>query len=463
MNLKTYRASSIATALGQIKKDLGRDAVILHTRTFRRGGFLGFGGRNMVEITASSSVSVMHPLARKGKAPADGVVRPGSDLLSRTYIPGAVGIARESSCSSRASAVADVLERADDAPDPNVEAEPSDFVEAAGEPVSIEIPSPEGFASARGGVQTTPLSVSVPDSAIWEELGSIKRLVGQVLQSGARSGAGCQPKMPDALFKRYLKLIESEVASEVAEEVIGAVRDELNTDELACDEVVHQAVLRRLAAYVPVARDVGSPARAADGRPTTIALVGPTGVGKTTTIAKLAATYKLRHGKSVGLVTSDTYRIAAVEQLRTYADIISLPLKVALSPREIQAACESLASCDVILVDTAGRSQHDSPRLDELKQLISAAKPHETHLVLSSAASEAVLKRAIDRFSVVRPNRVLFTKLDEAVHFGVLINAARAVDARLSYVTTGQEVPDHIEPSRPDRIARLVLEGAGAS
>ncbi len=461
MNLKTYRASSIASALGQIKKDLGRDAVILHTRTFRQGGFLGFGGRNMVEITASSSVSVMHPLARKGKAPSDGVVRPASDLIQQTYVGAAASSPGQDAFSSRASAVADVVERTASEPvdEQPHEAEAAEMVGAAGEAISVET-NPPSDAEA---THAPTVAVSVPDSALWDELGSIKRLVGQVLQSNARSGEGCRPAMPETLFKRYLKLIESEVASEVAEEVIGAVRDELNPDELASDEVVHQAVLRRLAAYVPVARDVGSPTRAGDGRPHTIALVGPTGVGKTTTIAKLAATYKLRHGKSVGLVTADTYRIAAVEQLRTYADIISLPLKVALSPREIEAACESLSASDVILIDTAGRSQHDSPRLDELRQIIEAARPHETHLVLSTAAGEAVLKRAIERFSVVRPNRVLFTKLDEAVHFGVLINAARAVDARLSYVTMGQEVPDHIEPSRPDRIARLVLEGAAGS
>src|SRR5205814_8215773 len=149
-----------------------------------------------------------------------------------------------------------------------------------------------------------------------------------------------------------------------------------------------------LAAMIPAEDQTQRPGQARDGRPLTIALIGPTGVGKTTTVAKLAATYKLRHGKRVGLVTTDTYRIAAVDQLRTYAEIIGLPLKVALSPTEMTTVCQGLSECDVILIDTAGRSQREAARLDELRQLLAAAKPHQTHLVLSSTACEAVLLEA---------------------------------------------------------------------
>ncbi len=158
-------------------------------------------------------------------------------------------------------------------------------------------------------------------------------------------------------------------------------------------------------------------------------------------------------------MTCDTYRIAAVEQLRTYANIIGLPLNVALTPKEMASACAGLADCDVVLVDTAGRSPHDCGRIDELGALLAAANPHETHLVLSGASSEAVLMRAVERFGVAKPNRVILTKLDEAVSFGLVVNVAHRVGAALSYVTTGQEVPDHIEPGRSDRIARLVLTG----
>src|SRR5690606_2295500 len=126
----------------------------------------------------------------------------------------------------------------------------------------------------------------------------------------------------------------------------------------------------------------------------------------------LAAAYKLRHGRRVGLITSDTYRIAAVEQLRTYANIIAVPLKVGMSPQEMAGACAEMAeggNFDVVLIDTAGRSPHDGARLEELRGFIAAADPHETHLVLSSAASEAALMRAAEQFAVVSPNRVILT------------------------------------------------------
>jgi len=183
-------------------------------------------------------------------------------------------------------------------------------------------------------------------------------------------------------------------------------------------------------------------------------------VGKTTTVAKLAATFKLRHGKKVGLITADTYRIAAVEQLRTYASIIGIPLQVAGTPDEMQKAVRSLANCDVILIDTAGRSQNDQNRIAELSRIVTAADPHEVHLVLSSTAGEKVLLKEAEVFSEVGIHRVVLTKLDEAVSFGMLINVIREVGKQLSFVTTGQEVPEHLECGRGERLAALVLGAA---
>jgi flagellar biosynthesis protein FlhF len=221
---------------------------------------------------------------------------------------------------------------------------------------------------------------------------------------------------------------------------------------------------------IPIAEGVGAPRQGADGRPHTIALVGPTGVGKTTTVAKLAATYKLRQGRSVGLITSDTYRIAAVEQLRTYASIIGLPLKVVLTPAEMAAAVESFRNFDIVLIDTAGRSQNAADRLVELQMFLEAARAHETHLVLSTASGEDVLVQTAESFAKVRPNRILLTKLDEAVNFGIVANVLRRLARSglvgqgeglpLSYITTGQEVPDHIEHGQADRLARMILDNA---
>lgn len=297
-----------------------------------------------------------------------------------------------------------------------------------------------------------------------EELTAIKCMVAQVLQSSAKSGVAVpSPSMPEALLKFYMRLIQSDVSREIADQVASAIRDELNPAELADEGIVRQSMLRHLETLIPVDSAVAAPQRSADGRPLTIALVGPTGVGKTTTVAKLAAAYRLRHGKRVALITCDTYRIAAVDQLRTYASIIGVPLHVAHSPEQMRECVAACGDADVVLIDTAGRSPGDAARLDELRAFLDAASPHQVHLVLASVSSESSLIRTADQFAIAGPTRVIFTKLDEAASFGVLVNVASRLNARLSFVTTGQEVPDDIEPGRADRLARLILDGSLAA
>ena len=133
---------------------------------------------------------------------------------------------------------------------------------------------------------------------------------------------------------------------------------------------------------------------------------------------------------------------------------------MANTPSDMPAVIDRLGACDVIVIDTAGRGQNDTDRIDELRQYIAAADPHEVHLVLSSTAGERVLLREAEAFAPVGIHRIVLTKLDEAVSFGMLVNVVRKVGKELSFVTTGQEVPDHIEPGRAERLAGLVLNGA---
>jgi len=193
------------------------------------------------------------------------------------------------------------------------------------------------------------------------------------------------------------------------------------------------------------------------GKPFIVALVGPTGVGKTTTIAKLAANFCLREGRKVGLITLDTYRIAAVDQLKTYAQIIDVPLEVAMSPEQLKEAVGQMTDRDIILIDTAGRGQRDASKINDLRAFFAAVKPNEVHLVLSATCGEGVLTETIHRFNDVGVDRMIFTKLDEAVGFGVILNCLQKVKAQLSYVTTGQDVPNDIEVGEGREIAGLIL------
>ena len=289
-------------------------------------------------------------------------------------------------------------------------------------------------------------------------LGAIKQMVGQVLKHQAQSPSKAIPSMHPKLFDMYLTLLGQEVSEELTEQILRKVRAELKPEQLDNEVIVREKVLQHLSEYIPTTGSAIAP-NSPDDRPLTIALIGPTGVGKTTTLAKLAASYKLRHGRRVGMVTCDTYRIAAVDQLRTYANIIGLPFEVALTPSQMKRAVHSLRDCDVILIDTAGRGQRDTNKLEELKSCLAAADPHEVHLVLSSTSSEKVLLQEAEAFSEVGADKILLTKLDEAVSFGILINVMLKVGKNLSFITTGQEVPDHIEVGSSQRLAGLVLGG----
>ena len=160
---------------------------------------------------------------------------------------------------------------------------------------------------------------------------------------------------------------------------------------------------------------------------------------------------------NLGLLTVDTYRIAAVEQLRTYAEIIDLPLEVVSSIDQMRPAIERLSQQDLILIDTAGRSPRDELKIRELADFLEQAQPDEIHLVLSAVAGERSLRAAVDRFSVARPDRLILTKLDEADGLGVLLGLLSHADRPISYLTTGQSVPEDIEPADRARLASLIL------
>jgi flagellar biosynthesis protein FlhF len=190
-----------------------------------------------------------------------------------------------------------------------------------------------------------------------------------------------------------------------------------------------------------------------------VAIVGPTGAGKTTTAAKLAARCLLVDRKSVALLTVDTYRVGAVEQLGAYARILEVPLEVGMCPEDIDALVQKHSDKDVIIIDTVGRSQRDGGRLSELERMLRPAKPTEVHLALSAQASQAAQKEALDAFRRMRVDRMILTKLDECPQPGCALNLAVAGLLPYSYVTYGQDVPDDIAAANEDMLARLVWEG----
>lgn len=187
------------------------------------------------------------------------------------------------------------------------------------------------------------------------------------------------------------------------------------------------------------------------------ALLGPTGVGKTTTLAKIAAQCVLEKGISTAFITADTYRISAVEQLKTYADILGLPIAIVYTPDELKEAIQKFRQKQLILIDTAGRSQHNRRQMAELKDFLAVNPNIEKYLVLSATTKNEDAKDIVDKFSVCKPDKVIFTKTDETKSLGIILNILCKKDMRLSYLTNGQSVPDDIVSAEAGKLAELFL------
>ena len=186
-------------------------------------------------------------------------------------------------------------------------------------------------------------------------------------------------------------------------------------------------------------------------------LVGPTGVGKTTTIAKLAGLYSLYRNKKVGLITIDTYRIGAVEQLKTYAEILGVPFGVVISIKDIPQALKKMSDCDMIFIDTTGRNSKNIMQISETKKFVELFKAEKIHLVLSMTTKQRDLKKIIQNFKILKFNSLILTKVDETEVYGSILTAAYYSNVPISYVTTGQSVPEDIEEANNDKLVNLVL------
>jgi flagellar biosynthesis protein FlhF len=310
---------------------------------------------------------------------------------------------------------------------------------------------PQAASPLRQPEPTTVASTNL-QARVGEQLGRLHAMVEQLSRHGHIDHLLLE--IPSALVPTYSQLIEADVPEVLARRLVRHIADTLEPDQFDHPASIRAALTDAVELSIPVA----PPIRAVIGTRRVVALVGPTGVGKTTTVAKLAANFKLAHGVRVGLVTVDTYRIAAVEQLKTYAEIIDLPLAVVNDPVEMPRALDELGAIDLVFIDTAGRSPRDEVKIRELAEFLLQARPDEVHLVLSAVAGQRSLRSAIERFAVVQVDRLMLTKLDEADSLGGVLAVLGLSGRPLSYLTTGQAVPDDIEPADPKRLARLILK-----
>jgi len=260
-------------------------------------------------------------------------------------------------------------------------------------------------------------------------------------------------EVPACFLDLYEKLLQAKVDDDIAKKLMKSVQEQLTTSELATPEVLHEKLVSEIAKLIPIS----APLSLEDGERKVIALIGPTGAGKTTTIAKLAARYCLYEGRKAVFITADTYRIAAVEQLKTYAEIIGAPIEIVFNNQDAREALERHADKDLVFIDTAGRSPLNEAQMNELAGLVSVCEPDEIHLVLSVTTKLLDQMDAIKRFSVVPINRIIFTKLDETNTPGTILNIATKVKMAISYLTNGQNVPEDIKVAESQKLANLML------
>ena len=256
----------------------------------------------------------------------------------------------------------------------------------------------------------------------------------------------------------YTKMLDNEVDEKYANQIIGEVESSLkkesNMDTILSG--IYQKIILKLGQPCDI--------QVEKNKAKVVIFVGPTGVGKTTTIAKLASDFKLDKKLKVAMITSDTYRIAAVEQLRTYANILGIPLQVVYTIEEMNNAIESFSDYDIILVDTAGRSHKNKEQCEEIKHLINDSKiaenqEKEIYLVLSAATKYRDLLNIVEVYGEIGKYRLIFTKLDETTCLGNILNVKLKTGASLSYVTCGQVVPDDINVLNPQSLAKKLLGG----
>ena len=293
----------------------------------------------------------------------------------------------------------------------------------------------------------------------------LARLTNQLSAAGQASAGHIQKSYENRSIQMFY---DSLVAQGVAPDIAGKILEDANalnaTDKQDINLLV-KIVYNKIMGILGEPRTlVGQETGAGYSNATQIVVfMGPTGVGKTTTIAKLSSILLLNHHKQVGLITADTYRIAAVEQLRTYADIMGLNLKVIYSSEEILSNVERLQDThDVILVDTAGRSHHNMDNIKELTSMLALIPESSKYLVLSVTTRQEDLLSIIKTYETITDFDLIFTKLDETESLGILLNICYLTGKRISYVSFGQNVPEDIEKIQPDKIAKSLM-GTGRS
>ena len=261
------------------------------------------------------------------------------------------------------------------------------------------------------------------------------------------------PSLPENLLLVLKQLLDCDVDEMLAKRLIQDVHLSLKDDEYNDLKLILGEIINKISKIIKTANDVEKVGTTAK----IVAFVGPTGVGKTTTLAKLATKAKLIDGKNVSIISADTFRIAAVEQLRTFTEIAEIPFKVVYSIDDLKKAVLQFNNTEQIFIDITGRSQKDSKNLTSIKNMLSSVEPGEVHLVLSACTKYKDILDILEKFKTLFVNRLIFTKLDETTSLGVILNVTEKIKKPISYITFGQNIPEDIARADSRKLAKMIL------
>ncbi len=440
---KTYRADNLKEAFLQVKLDLGEDAKIADTREVKEG-FFGLFGSTKVEVDAWVPENGSTPNGFSNNNTAPRRTQTASTRVRGDRHEWLLNEDNKPEFSARDHAIRMINKKAG--------AEKSDGTYTKNiPPKSKPDPQPAQKSDlAENKMNSDILGLVEKTDLLQEKIDALT----EKIDTGSEEIESI-PDYPGYLSELYTNLVEQGVQDKLARRLIGRLRRILEPHEIDQVEVIKERVREVIEDDFAMATSIRP-----EDSPLVLPFIGPTGVGKTTTLAKLAA-QKLLEDKKVGFISLDIYRLAAVDQLRCYADILDVPMLDIENYNEFPSAVNELErqGVELIFVDTAGHSQFDDDKLQKLEGLFDDDFDSISHLVLSATSRQKELESVLEGFDRVGYDRLIVTKLDETRNYGLLFNLVKKTDKPISHLTDGQDVPNDLLIAEPEIVTDFLLEG----
>jgi len=430
MKTKKIIADSMPLALKKVRQELGENAIIINTRTIKTGGMFGLFSKQKFEVTAYSVEEGPKPQISQFK------VEPEEKIIN-TPSP------QEKSAASKQEEA--------DSPDPTgsgFHKQPQKLYSYYSQPSSQkEQPAPVPVSAPVPAQVAAP--TAEPDNPLLEELQHLQKMMMTFMMSDKQKS-----ELPPGVNKWVDRLKDQGVDDEVIFHIV----NQFFKKEKSPTDMDNNAIKQEIAAIIEeiITSRTDEVSRVND-RTSVINMIGPTGVGKTTTIAKLATEQILKQKRRVAMITADVYRIAAVEQLKTYAGILNVPIEVVRSKEELESVLEKLRHYDIIYMDTTGRNYKDSENREAINEFLNLPLESENYLVLSLTTKFDDLKILLDEFLESPVQKLILTKMDETASYGSILNIAYKYPYQIAYITNGQSVPEDITTINAASLASYLL------